>query len=77
MMFPRPTKPTTPEGYQACAVSLIGFVLLMAAALGLLAWRVRIGHAAAVWQLVQIAGWLVAISAVAAAIYYVAQRLID
>ena len=32
-----PIKPTTPLGYQACAVSLIAFVLLMAAALSLLA----------------------------------------
>ena len=72
-----PIKPTTPEGYQGCAVSLIAFVLLMAAALGLLAWRVRVGHAAAAWQLVQIAGWLVAISAVAAAIYYIARQWMD
>jgi uncharacterized membrane protein len=72
-----PTKPTTPEGYQACAVSLIGFVLLIAAALALLAWRVRGGHAAAAWQLVQIVGWLVAIGAVASAIYCVAQRFMD
>ena len=72
-----PIKPTTPEGYQGCAVSLIAFVLLMAAALSLLAWRVRVGHAAAAWQLVQIAGWLVAISAVAAAIYYVARQWMD
>lgn len=76
-MFRHPTKPTTPEGYQACAVSLIGFVLVMAAALALLAWRVRVGHAAAAWQLVQIAGWLIAISTVAAAIYYVAQQFMD
>ena len=72
-----PIKPTTPLGYQACAVSLIAFVLLMAAALSLLAWRVRVGHAAAAWHLVQIAGWLVAISAVAAAIYYVARQWMD
>ena len=72
-----PIKPTTPEGYQGCAVSLIAFVLLMAAALSLLAWRVRVGHAAAAWQLVQIAGWLVAISAVAAAIYYIARQWMD
>ena len=72
-----PIKPTTPLGYQACAVSLIAFVLLMAAALSLLAWRVRVGHAAAAWQLVQIAGWLVAISAVAAAIYYIARQWMD
>jgi len=76
-MFWRPTRPTTPEGYQACAVSLIAFVLLMAAALVLLAWRVRVGHAAAAWQLVQIVGWLVAINAVAAAIYYVARQMVD
>jgi hypothetical protein len=76
-MFRHPTKPTTPEGHQACAVSLVGFVLLIAAALGILAWRVRVGHAAAAWQLMQIAGWLVGIAAVAAAIYYVAQQFID
>jgi hypothetical protein len=73
----RPTKPTTPEGYQACAISLIAFVLLIAAALGLLAWRVRGGHAASAWQLVQIAGWLVAIGVVAAAAYFVVQRITD
>lgn len=76
-MFRHSTKPTTREGFRACDVSLVGFVLLIAAALTILAWRVRAEHAAAAWQLVQIAGWLVAICAVAAAIYYVARLWMD
>ena len=58
-------------------MSLIAFVVLVAATLCLLAWRVLGTHTASAWRLMQIAAWLVAIAALVAVIFRFANRIID